>query len=185
MSPLSLVVRAGSFDVGCAEGYYAVGLALRLPEAHVVAFDIDSRSLGVCADMATLNGVRDRIEFRARCTPSALSTLCGSETLLVMDCEGCELDLLDPGVVTSLRSTRIIAEMHDFVMAGTTKKIASRFAPTHDVSAVVAEDRRRAGPHPVLATIPLAVQRVALDELRPMWPEAMRWLIMTPHRGNP
>ena len=33
-------------DVGCAEGYYAVGLALRLPEAHVYAYDIDERGQG-------------------------------------------------------------------------------------------------------------------------------------------
>src|SRR6478672_2459566 len=28
-------------DVGAAEGYYAVGLAYRMPEAHVVAYDVD------------------------------------------------------------------------------------------------------------------------------------------------
>src|SRR5687767_13183612 len=28
-------------DVGCAEGYYAVGLALRMPQVNVLAFDMD------------------------------------------------------------------------------------------------------------------------------------------------
>src|SRR5271165_2199287 len=28
-------------NVGCAEGFYAVGLARRLPESRVIAFDID------------------------------------------------------------------------------------------------------------------------------------------------
>jgi hypothetical protein len=28
-------------NVGCAEGYYAVGFATRMPETDVIAFDID------------------------------------------------------------------------------------------------------------------------------------------------
>ena len=29
-------------NVGCAEGYYGIGLAARLPESHVIAVDINS-----------------------------------------------------------------------------------------------------------------------------------------------
>ena len=48
-------------DVGCAEGYYAVGLALRLPGARVYAFDVSPHAMRRCADMARLNGVLDRV----------------------------------------------------------------------------------------------------------------------------
>src|SRR5450755_4173812 len=35
-------------NVGCAEGYYAIGLGLRLPQARVWAFDIDARAQDAC-----------------------------------------------------------------------------------------------------------------------------------------
>src|SRR2546423_12652663 len=44
-------------NVGAAEGYYAVGLARRLPDARILAFDIDERSQEHCRRLAALNGV--------------------------------------------------------------------------------------------------------------------------------
>src|SRR6202012_121812 len=52
---------ANVVDIGCDEGYYAVGMALRLPLAKVYAFDIDSRAQRDCAQMAALNNVQDRV----------------------------------------------------------------------------------------------------------------------------
>src|SRR5262245_60848059 len=43
-------------NIGCAEGYYAVGLAMWNPSAKVLAFDIDPRQTAFCADLAALNG---------------------------------------------------------------------------------------------------------------------------------
>ncbi|MDZ7906445.1 MAG: class I SAM-dependent methyltransferase [Cypionkella sp.] len=44
-------------DVGCAEGYYAVGLARRLPAARVFARDSNPIAREKCAQLAALNGV--------------------------------------------------------------------------------------------------------------------------------
>src|SRR6185312_7312344 len=35
-------------DVGCAEGYYAVGFARRMPQVEVYAFDLDATALDMC-----------------------------------------------------------------------------------------------------------------------------------------
>ena len=48
-------------DIGCADGYYAVGLALRLPNASVYAFDTNERAQANCKALAVLNGVADRV----------------------------------------------------------------------------------------------------------------------------
>src|SRR4051812_47184783 len=48
-------------DVGCAEGYYAVGLARIAPEVTVYAHDIDPRAQAECAALAARNGVADRV----------------------------------------------------------------------------------------------------------------------------
>jgi hypothetical protein len=42
-------------DIGCAEGYYAVGLAYRFPNLEVFAFDIDETARTACA-AASPNG---------------------------------------------------------------------------------------------------------------------------------
>jgi hypothetical protein len=39
------------------EGYYAVGFALRMPDAIVYAFDIDPTAQHYCANLAKLNCV--------------------------------------------------------------------------------------------------------------------------------
>src|SRR5450432_1298867 len=41
-------------DVGCAEGYYLVGLALRLPNLHVHGFDLNAEALKNCQRLATI-----------------------------------------------------------------------------------------------------------------------------------
>src|SRR6266851_9749367 len=48
-------------NIGCAEGYYAVGLSLLLPDACVFAFDIDQDARFLCQGMARLNAVQDRV----------------------------------------------------------------------------------------------------------------------------
>jgi methylase of polypeptide subunit release factors len=39
-------------DVGCAEGYYAVGLARMMPAVTVHAFDIQAHARSACAELA-------------------------------------------------------------------------------------------------------------------------------------
>jgi len=50
-------------NIGCGEGYYAVGLALKNPNAKVFAFDINKQARVLCRKMAILNGVEDRISI--------------------------------------------------------------------------------------------------------------------------
>src|SRR5580698_1953471 len=44
-------------DIGCGEGYYLVGLALRLPAAKLIGFDIDPLAQSACAEHVNLNNV--------------------------------------------------------------------------------------------------------------------------------
>jgi hypothetical protein len=54
-------------NVGCGEGYYAVGLALRLPNARVSAFDTSERAQRLCQCMAEANGVASRVVVAGEC----------------------------------------------------------------------------------------------------------------------
>jgi hypothetical protein len=120
-------------DVGCAEGYYAVGLARLMPEVTVHAFDIDPKARAACGHLATINGVADRVEVGESFSGEDFDRFQGPETLVFMDIEGGELELLDPARWPALRTVKIVVETHggpDFLIA---KELSARFAESHHV----------------------------------------------------
>jgi hypothetical protein len=124
-------------DVGCAEGYYATGLALRLPEAKVFAFDVNERAQYLCREMAQFNGVGDRVEVRAHCSPEVLMELpLGQRALIISDCEGYEHQLFSEECVAALAGHDVLIEVHAFVNPDIPVLLRQRFAATHRVQAV-------------------------------------------------
>jgi hypothetical protein len=166
-------------DVGAAEGYYAVGLAIRLPAAHVIAADIDWRARRACRRMATLNGVGKRLTTASAATHETLERWLRTPALVIVDCEGCELDLLRPEDVPALRSVDLIVELHDFVDSRATATIARRFANTHRVTIVESTERKAdSETYPALALLPRSLWAEVVDEHRPRDPHPMRWAIL-------
>src|ERR1700730_2270846 len=102
-------------NIGCSEGYYSVGLSLRLPNARVFAFDTASDARQLCERMARLNGVQNRVVVEGECTTEHLQKVVGVRTLVVCDCEGSELALLRPELAPSLRMCDFMVELHDCV----------------------------------------------------------------------
>ena len=100
-------------NVGAAEGYYSVGLAMRLPGLKVYGFEAEAAPRGELQRLARLNGVAERIEIDGFCTHAALSKFpLGPDTLILMDCEGCEWHVLDPVRVPRLQGCDILVELH-------------------------------------------------------------------------
>ena len=161
-------------NVGCAEGYYAVGLALRFPRAHVHAFDIVAKARRVCEGLATVNGVADRVTVHGECTHDHLRQLIEKRSLIVTDCEGYELELLRPDLVPGLSRCDMVVELHDFIYAGLTGALVPRFADTHRIRMVDTEARDPAafGAYGFLTVEQLDL---ALNELRPC---PMQWAVM-------
>jgi hypothetical protein len=160
-------------DIGCAEGYYAVGVAMRRPDVRVVAFDIDATARHMCRLMARRNHVS--IEIREEATPTYLANLV-PRTVIFSDCEGAEAALLDPGRSPLLRQLKIIVEVHDFVDPNVTQLLRSRFASSHTLHEVITAPRD-ATAYPELAVFSESDRLLALAEGRP---GPMSWLIMTP-----
>jgi hypothetical protein len=130
-------------DVGVAEGYYAVGLALRCPGVPVFAYDIDPRSKSLLDELARANGLEDQIHFEPECPPSSLVGLATQmpRGLLVSDCEGYESDLFDSAVIGALSGWDLIVETHDSSEIRVAKRLAKRFRPTHKVTTVPWHER--------------------------------------------
>jgi hypothetical protein len=119
-------------DIGCAEGYYAVGFALRVPNAIVRAYDADPIMMQACRDTAVLNGVGNRILTGSFLTPEALKNLAlGSQALIISDCEGCEHNIFTPEVIAELEQHDVLIEVHDATKGALTSNLIRRFNSTH------------------------------------------------------
>lgn len=152
-------------NIGCAEGYYAVGLALRDPGVVVFAFDTLPRERQFCAEMATANGVADQVRIGAECTVEALNSLASDQTLIICDCEGCELALLDPVRAPGLSRSDVLVELHDCVNPTISKRVPERFAATHEITHIQ-RSPRDLGTYGALSTMTPYRQRLSASEFR-------------------
>lgn len=137
LAPVIEGIVAGGYDrvvdVGCAEGYYAVGLALRMPAARVFARDSDARAQALCRQMAEANGVVARVEIGGEVTPAGLAALVSGRTVILCDTEGAEEVLLDPVAAPGLLAADVLVEVHEGMKAGRIDLLTRRFAATHEV----------------------------------------------------
>jgi hypothetical protein len=125
-------------NIGAGEGYYAVGLAQRLPEARVICFEALDNNRPQIRTLSQLNGVADRVEIRGLCTAELLAdTLVpGDDALIVCDVEGAEIEILDPRIAAGLSTAHLLVEMHDNDHEGISPEIRRRFAPTHAIEEI-------------------------------------------------
>ncbi|MCX8156411.1 MAG: hypothetical protein N3J91_08200 [Verrucomicrobiae bacterium] len=143
-------------NIGAAEGYYAVGLARRIPAATVHAFEMDEARRQMCRAMAELNGVAARVHVLGVATVEALRQLplSGTQTpragavmrsgetrgqpgpLVVCDCEGAERELLNPEAVPWLAGADVLVEVHEFMAPGVAEVLRRRFAGTHELQVI-------------------------------------------------
>jgi Met-10+ like-protein len=167
-------------NIGAGEGYYAVGLARRLPEARVIAFEMDACSREFCRRLARLNGVENRVEVRGVCDREALAACLTESTVIICDCEGAEIDLLQPDQIRSLAQAGLLVELHDFVDAAISRTIQSRFVTTHNLERVPSCERNPRD-WPILKELPLKDQTFLLSEHRP---GIMEWLCAEPNDSS-
>jgi hypothetical protein len=184
----TLIARqpAKVLNLGAAEGYYAVGFALRSPRTRVVAFEAEPDGQALIALLAAHNGVAGRIAIEGFCTVEMLARhLAAAEPpLLIVDIEGGEMELIDPQRLPALRGCTLLIELHENEKpAGDI--LRARFAATHVIEERWARPRTRADLPAQLRQLArfVAPHRfvAAMDERR-AW--QMRWFLCTPRPGG-
>jgi len=168
-------------DVGCAEGYYAVGLARMIPSVRVHAYDIDPAARRACLEMADKNGVAARVAVGGEFPPDGFEAFKGQRVLVIVDAEGAEVDILQPALSPSLAGMNIIVETHDIYREGATATLLERFSTTHDI-AVVRQQGKTFEMPPWLDQLPHLDQLLAVWEWRA---GPTPWLIMRPKAAWP
>ena len=123
-------------DIGCAEGYYAVGLALRLPNSTIHARDTDPAARALVAQLAADNGVSERVIVGGAMDHAALSLCTDAETVVICDIEGAEDRLLDPVAGPGLLQADILVECHPATAPGVVERLKARFGTTHRISEI-------------------------------------------------
>ncbi len=120
-------------DVGCAEGFYAVGLALRLPDTTVWARDADEAAQIKCAELADHNGVAGRVKVGGALTHADFDICRAQHTVVICDIEGAEAELMNPDKAKGLRRADILIEVHETDgEISLLEELERRFAETHN-----------------------------------------------------
>lgn len=127
-------------DIGCAEGYYAVGMAVNMPRSKIIAYDINSQAVAACKKMAGLNAAHN-LTFGDFCSPQTLKTFdFGSHSLIICDCEGYELDLFNEENISNLKNCDILIELHDLYNEKISYHIDCLFSQTHQLEYIYSEN---------------------------------------------
>jgi precorrin-6B methylase 2 len=163
-------------DLGCAEGYYAIGFARMFPGARVLAYEINEEARTLCAQMARHNGVDARIEIHGAAPAGWEKSFSrDSQALIFCDCEGAERELFDRDIAKTLRNAHLVIELHN-----TFDHIMTSFADTHEVRLIVSTDdefKAQACESPLLAGECVAVRKGLVAENR-HW--TMAWVFLRP-----
>ena len=127
-------------DVGCADGYYAVGFARALPDSTVLAYDLDAVSRDQVGRLWELNGKPGSLHLERWCDHASLMRHAGAESLVFCDIEGGEMGLLDPLKCEALRKSDILVEVHETNKTTADKnadELVARFTGTHSIQRIL------------------------------------------------
>ena len=172
-------------NIGAAEGYYAVGLASRIKNVPVIAFESNPLASELINSLASLNNLPDRIEIQGFCDNQSLNQVIANKNkpLLVVDVEGAEDEILDFHVVPALKDAEILVEMHDVFIPGLTPKIISRFENTHKIEKIISHKRTVDDVPGVVREKIKFVRNWHWLKMMKERPEEMVWLYMVPNQA--
>jgi hypothetical protein len=167
--------RYDSFvDIGAAEGFYAVGLAMCMPRLRVIAFEAQTDTHRWLGSLSVANGVEERIKIFGACSSESLATACrkSGKTLVLCDAEGAEYALLQPSNFPDSASTSFLVELHHWVYPDIENVLRDRFSQTHTVEIICASPRTAAD-WPGEVRIAERYHLACMNEARP---PGMKWM---------
>ena len=172
-------------DIGAAEGYYAVGMAVRLKALEVIAFEASSGGRANLRSLCEANRVVERVRIRGFGAASDLLPIVESKPdfCLMMDIEGGEYDFFTDELVDKLRQARLLIEIHGSCRDSDRlfSAVESRFCYTHTSSRIYCAQRSvndlPGFPWRALGKVFTRLAKSAMDEKRTACPG---WLVLAP-----
>ncbi|MEP6710784.1 MAG: 50S ribosomal protein L11 methyltransferase [Ferruginibacter sp.] len=138
-------------DVGCAEGYYSNGLALKIPAATVFAYDLDPHARELCKGNATVNNLQLQVRINSFIDAGSLASFPFSGKGFIMcDCEGFEIELFTPASVKNLLNCDLIIELHDCNNEAISATILPLFENSHQLTLIKSNPGKKIADYPYL-----------------------------------
>jgi hypothetical protein len=160
-------------NIGCAEGYYAVGFGMKMPNTRIIGYDIDPDARSNAKKLIKLNNIKN-ISIKSECTFKELTSRSKKNTLIFCDIEGSESVLLNPIKVPNLQYVDLLIESHDFLNSNITEMLINRFYQTHKITIVV-DYPFRLGKYLTPSKCKAEFLKIIFDENRP---KGMKWLFL-------
>jgi len=167
------------YDIGAAEGYYAIGFATKCPQSEIFTWEMDVSSQNQLLVNARANHVEQQIHLSGECNERSLygSILQKRPDVLLMDVEGSELDLCSERCIQSSLPATWVIECHSEAIV---QELTGRFSASHEVRLIPNEPRNPAEISGMLPKfcllLPRDLQRL-VDEGRPF---STPWLVAGP-----
>lgn len=171
-------------DVGAAEGFYAVGLARKYPDKQIYAYEMNPSTKSLLEEVTSDNLVKN-IEIRGKCEYSDLRDLGVKlrDSLIIMDCEGYELELLNNLSPSILKNTSMMVELHEMYAPGCTDELKERFSSTHIIQEIEGQHRCiHDWPKKLKLLRYLYPKELLLDFMDEGRPYPMNWFYMKPKK---
>lgn len=124
-------------DIGSAEGYYLVGFGQMFPEARLIGFEIEEKGRELSKELYAKNNLTNKLSLFGEATKENVAPIITENTLLICDCEGGEIDILDPENFPMFKKIdTAIIELHDFIHPNIKEALVERFKDTHTITIV-------------------------------------------------
>lgn len=126
-------------NIGCDEGYYAVGIANLCPQLEVLAFDCNKKAQERCKSLARINNVAQTVTVKGCFDINLLLPFNNAvKRLFIIDCEGCEDEIFTEELIPIIKNTDFIIELHYQKHPQILSKLEAIFSATHEISLITA-----------------------------------------------
>jgi hypothetical protein len=156
--PASIIV------VGANHGYYCAGFSYTIKPETLIAYEIEPHLQELAKEWWKENRLGN-ITMKGAATVAEFKNINIPVDFLFCDCEGEEINLLNPQEFAWQTKTTILAELHDFYKPGLLQIMVERFNATHNITIIQDDIAENMLNHTLLSAMskwyPLAKRKVA------------------------
>lgn len=121
--------------VGGNNGYYAAGISCLLDPQLINIYESDDKFHPIINSWVLENNLRDT-NILGKATIEEFERINVKIDLVFMDCEGYEIELLNPQLFLWQQKTEILLELHPFYVDNLIAILTSRFRKTHKIEII-------------------------------------------------
>jgi hypothetical protein len=173
-------------QIGSAEGYFTIGLSMRMPNSRIRSYEIDSKARKYQQAMAEYNGIGSQLEILELCTEKTLAEAKFDRSgLVICDCEGCEKTMFSLVNKENLKNWYLIIETHSMNDLTIPEVLRKHFSETHEIKTILSEDDFvKAGTFmiPEMKGLDIATRKRLITEYRE---NIQEYLILSPKGKTP